>query len=127
MYKVLGSFFSGLIIGALFVGWWMHSRDHAGGPSFATPFQAVLLDNGQVYYGKVEGLGSDFPIVRDVFYVQQSQDPTTKAVTNVLIRRGQEWHGPDYTVINARHLVMVEPIGSNSKVAQLIQEQQSKK
>jgi hypothetical protein len=127
MYKIVVAFFIGVIIGALFVGWWMHGRDRSDGPAFATPFQAVLLDNGQVYYGKVEGLGSDFPIVRDVYYVQQSQDPTTKAVTNVLIRRGQEWHGPDYTVINARHLVMVEPIGSNSKVAELIREQQSKK
>jgi hypothetical protein len=125
MLKTIGVFFGGLIIGGFAIWWWMHG--HVGAPVFSTPFQAVLLDNGQVYYGKVEGLGTDFPIVRNVYYVQQTQNPTTKEVTNVLIRRGQEWHGPAFTTINARHLVMVEPIGANSKVAQLIEEQESKK
>ena len=125
MFKTIGVFFGGVLIGGLCVGWWMQA--HADAPAFNTPFQAVLLDSGQVYYGKVEKLGTDFPIVRDVYYVQQSQDPTTKQVTNVLIRRGQEWHAPAYTVINARHLVMVEPIGTSSKVAELIQQQESKK
>jgi len=29
---------------------------------FETPYQAVLLDNNQVYYGKVQGLGTPFPL-----------------------------------------------------------------
>ena len=125
MLKTIGAFLAGLILGGLIAGWWEHS--HSAAPSFSTPFQAILLDSGQVYYGKIEGLGTDFPVLRDVYYVQQTQDPSTKQVTNVLIRRGKEWHGPEFTVINARHLVMVEPIGPTSKVAALIQEQESKK
>jgi hypothetical protein len=95
-------------------------------PKFATPFQAVLLDTGQVYYGKIEALDSPYPILRDVYYIQSSTDPSSKQVTNVLIRRGKEWHAPDFTVLNARHIAMVEPVGPTSKVAELIVEAQQK-
>jgi hypothetical protein len=98
----------------------------AAAPKFNTPFQAVLLDTGQVYYGKIEALGSPYPILRDVFYVQSTTDPSTKQVTNVLIRRGKEWHGPEFTVLNARHIAMVEPVGPTSKVAALISEAEEK-
>jgi hypothetical protein len=96
-------------------------------PHFEVPFQAVLLDTGLVYYGKISGLGSAYPILRSVYYIQTSTDPQTKAVNNVLIRRGNEFHGPEYTVLAARHIVMIEPVGANSKVAQLIAEQEKKK
>ena len=89
---------------------------------FQTTYQAVLLDNGQVYYGKVSGLGTAFPVLTDVFYVQSQVNPETKAVSNILIRRGNEWHAPDRMVLNANHIVLVEPVGQNSKVAQLIAE-----
>lgn len=99
----------------------------ADGPHFDVPFQAVLLDTGLVYYGKISGLGTPYPVLRDVYYIQTSTNPETKQVSNVLIRRGNEFHGPEYTVLAARHIVMVEPVGANSKVAQLIAEQEKKK
>jgi len=101
----------------------MHRGD---APKFATPFQAVLLDTGQVYYGRIEALDSPYPILRDVYYIQSTTDPSTKQATNVLIRRGKEWHGPEFTVLNARHIAMVEPVGPTSKVAELIVEAQQK-
>ncbi len=87
---------------------------------FDTAYQAVLLDTGQVYYGKIQGLGTPFPVLTDVYYVQNQVNAQTKAVTNVLVRRGQEWHAPDRMVLNARHIVLVEPVSPDSKVAQLI-------
>ena len=87
---------------------------------FDTPYQAVLLDDNQLYYGKVQGLGTPFPVLTDVYYIQQQVNQETKEVKNVLIRRGTEWHAPDRMVINARHIILVEPVSPNSKVAQLI-------
>ena len=87
---------------------------------FTTPYQAVLLTNGSVYYGKIEGLGEPYPILRDVFYIQTAVDQNTKQTNNVLIRRGKEWHGPDYMVLNAHHILLVEPVTAGSRVAQLI-------
>jgi hypothetical protein len=96
----------------------------AAAPTFNTPFQAVLLTTGQVYYGRIEGLGTPFPILRNVYYVQGATDPQTQQVTNVLIRRGKEWHGPEFTVLNAEHIALIEPVAANSKVAELIAEQE---
>jgi hypothetical protein len=98
-----------------------------GFPTFDTQYQAVLLDTGLVYYGKISGLDTDYPTLRDVYYIQQSTDPETKKVNNVLIRRGNEWHGPSLTVLNSKHIVLVEPVGPTSKVAQLIAAEQNKR
>jgi hypothetical protein len=87
---------------------------------FETPYQAVLLDNGQVYYGKVQGLGTAFPVLTDVYYVEHQVNQQTKDVKNILRRRGTEWHEPDRMVVNANHVVLVEPVSPTSKVAELI-------
>jgi hypothetical protein len=111
----------GLVIGGV-IGWaW---ERHQAAPSFSTPFQAVLLDTGQVYYGKLEGLGTDYPVLREVYYIQTGTDPQTKQTTNVLIRRGKEWHGPEFTVLNAGHIALIEPVSADSKVAGLIADQE---
>lgn len=55
-----------------------------------TEYQAVYLDNGQVLYGRLEGAGSAYPLLRDVYYIQRQTDPETKEVKNVLLRRGSE-------------------------------------
>jgi hypothetical protein len=91
------------------------------GPEITTPYAAVLLDNGQVYYGKLANSGAEFPELTDVYYVQSQMNQDTKAVSNILVRRGNEWHGPDKMFLNERHVIMIEPVGANSKVAQLIE------
>jgi len=96
------------------------------GPEITTPYAAVLLDNNQVYYGKLANAGSPFPELTDVYYTLSSMNQETKAVTNVLVRRGNEFHGPDKMYLNARHIIMIEPVGPSSKVAQLIAEDKAK-
>jgi len=80
--------------------------------------------SGQVYFGKLEGLGTAFPVLREVFYVQSRQDPQTKAVSNILVKRGKEWHAPDRMILNSNMIVLVEPVNPSSRVAQLIAEAQ---
>jgi hypothetical protein len=89
---------------------------------FNTPYQAVLLDDNQVYYGKLEGVGTAYPVLLDVYYVKSAVDPNTKAVKSMLVRRGKEWHAPDRMYLNARHIILIEPVSPNSQVAQLIAE-----
>jgi hypothetical protein len=85
-------------------------------------YYAVLLNNGSVYFGKLEGLGTPYLTLRDVFYVQSSVNPDTKATTNVLVRRGKELHGPDLMIISEKSVTFIEPVGVGSKVGQLIEE-----
>lgn len=88
----------------------------------SSEYQAVFLDNGQVFFGKMENVTSDYPILREVYYVQTQQDPETNQVKSILIKRGQEWHSPDVMYINSRHIVVIESVSPTSKVAQLIEE-----
>jgi hypothetical protein len=89
---------------------------------FATEYQAVFLDNGQVFFGKLEDAGAPFLTLRDVFYVQRQAEANKKDFKNILVQRGGEWHGPDFMRINLRHVVLIEPVAPGSRVAQLIKE-----
>lgn len=86
----------------------------------APGFQAVFLDTGAVYFGHLTALGTDYPVLKDVFYVQSVANPETKQTTNILVKRGKEWHGPDKMTLNAHHIVLVEPVTPGSQVANLI-------
>jgi len=90
---------------------------------FDTTYQAVLLSNGNVYFGRLEHYGTKFPVLTDVFYIQSSVSPDTKQPVNVLVKRGQELHAPDRMYLNPSQIILVEPVGPNSKVMQLILEQ----
>jgi hypothetical protein len=100
------------------------SKKNIDQPATATGagYSAVLLENGSVYFGKLEGLGSPYPVLRDVYYVQSVTNPETKQVSSTLVKRGKEWHGPDRMMINEKAIVFVEPVGADSKVSQLIAE-----
>lgn len=87
---------------------------------FETPFQAILLTNGSVYFGHLQDYGGPHPVLTDVFYIVSQTDPTTKALSNVLVKRGKELHAPDRMYVNPNQIVFVEPVGRDSKVAQLI-------
>jgi small nuclear ribonucleoprotein (snRNP)-like protein len=95
--------------------------------NFSTPYQAVLLSNNSVYFGKLSGYGTSNPVLTDVYYILSKTDPTTKQVQNVLVKRGKELHGPDRMYLNTNSIVFVEPVGTDSKVAQLIQEANQQK
>jgi hypothetical protein len=88
----------------------------------SSKYYAVLLNNGAVYFGRLAGLGTPFPVLTEVYYVQSATNPETKAVSNILVKRGKEWHGPDRMILNEKSIVFVEPVGPDSKVAQLISE-----
>ncbi len=91
----------------------------AGDLDFPTEYQAVYLDNGQVFFGKISETGSPFPLLREVFFVQAQVDREKKESKNLLIRRGSEAHGPDFMRLNLRHIVVIEPVAPDSRVAQL--------
>lgn len=109
----------GLVIGHMITYHLMEAHHHT---EFSTPYQAVLLSNGAVYYGKLAAYHTRNPTLTDIFYIVSKTDPNTKQVTNVLVKRGKELHGPDRMYLNANQIVFVEPVGPDSKVAQLINE-----
>ena len=94
-------------------------------PVLKTPFQGILLTNGQVFFGRLEGAETPFPVLRDVYYVRSQINSETKQATNTLIKRGQEWHAPDSMILNASHILSIEPVGPDSQMGKLISENRS--
>ena len=91
---------------------------------FNTPYQAVLLTNGTAYFGKLDGYGTPRPVLKEVYYIVSQTNPETKQTSNVLVRRGKELHEPGDMYLNPNQILCVEAVGPNSKVAQLIAQQQ---
>ena len=87
---------------------------------FPTEYQAVFLDNGQVFFGRLQKTKSDFLLFRDVFYIKHEVDKEQKESRNLLLKRGMELHGPEFMRINSRHVVIIEPVAPDSRVFQLI-------
>lgn len=90
-------------------------------------YQAVFLDNGQVYFGKLEESRNEFYILTDVFYLQSGV--TVDQTTNLaLTKLGSEAHGPeDKMQINKEHVLFIEDMKDDSKVVQAIQQYKSSK
>jgi hypothetical protein len=92
-------------------------------PELSRPYHAVALANGQVFFGRLDGLGGDYLVLRDAFYIQTRQNPGTQQAINVLVKRGGEAHGPDRMILNRQQVVMMEPVTDGSQIAKLIAEQ----
>jgi hypothetical protein len=88
-------------------------------------YQAVFLDNGQTYFGKLSRKG-DFYRLSNVYYIdfrQNPQDPAASAADMKLVKLGGEVHGPeDFMDINKDHVLFIEDLSEESKVAKAIAE-----
>jgi len=116
-------FLAGIVV---IVSAFMFVRGARPGPAvvFTTPYQAVLLTNGSAYFGKLEGYGTPRPVLTDVYYIVTENNPDTKQSNKVLVKLGKiELHEPDRMYLNPTQIVGVQPVGTNSKVAQLIAQQ----
>jgi hypothetical protein len=81
-----------------------------------------MLTNGQTLLGRLENAGSAYPRLVDVFYVQNQVNPETKQVKTNLIKRGKELHEPAYTIINADHILLIEPVKPDSRLGKLVED-----
>lgn len=85
-------------------------------------YQAVFLDNGQVYFGSLERGTRGFFTLSDVFYLQ-SGVAIDQSSNVALAKLGNEAHGPeDEMEINVDHILFIENMRSDSPVVQAILE-----
>lgn len=119
-----------IVIGTL---WWYKAGRGVGTPPIAEEiasgeYQAVFLDNGQVYFGRLKTAKQDFYTLTDVFYLQTGAVGLDQTSSLSLIKLGNEAHGPeDKMEINKEHVLFVEDMKSDSKVVKAIQDYKSKK
>ena len=97
--------------------------------SFGRSYQAVFLNNGQVYFGKLSNARGQYPVLREVYYLQVTQapqpiQPGEQPPTNInVVKLGGELHGPtDEMRINRDAVLFIEDMKSDSRVAQAIEQ-----
>lgn len=90
-------------------------------------YQAVFLNNGQVYFGKIKTLNDHYFDVTNIFYLStQASQPTTSDKTTSgnkfsLVKLGCELHGPeDQMIINSGQVTFWENLRNNGQVVQAI-------
>jgi len=106
-------------------------REQASGPP---SYQAVFLDNGQVYFGKVQNKDAAYVRLTDVYYLQGNEALSLRKkdeisdLTNVtLIKLGEELHEPkDNVEISRNHVVYIEELTEDSRIVKAIAEYKSR-
>jgi hypothetical protein len=107
-----------------------------GGPATPSKYvdkskmQAVFLNGGQVYFGKINNLSDKFMRVSDIYYlrVNQQVQPDGSAGSNSdqqisLVKLGCELHGPqDSMVINQDQVIFWENLKDDGQVAKAVAE-----
>lgn len=90
--------------------------------------QAVFLNGGQVYFGKITSLNDRYIAMSNIYYLrvnQQVQPNQTNTSANdvSLVKLGCELHGPqDQMIINSDQVVFWENLKSDGQVVQAVQE-----
>ncbi|HVO27043.1 MAG TPA: hypothetical protein VMW56_25815 [Candidatus Margulisiibacteriota bacterium] len=97
-----------------------HRRFHR--PLLTTAYQAVVLQSGAVYYGRIAHLGTDHPVLRDVFTVRQERDAETGQPRYVMVQRKDEVNGADHMILTVSAIAFVEPVQPDSPVGRLVEQ-----
>jgi len=94
-------------------------------------YQAVFLDNNQVYFGRLKSVNRDLWSLTDVYYlragtIQNAGSGSVGEGQLDLIKLGGELHGPrDEMVINKTHVIFYEEMGENAEIMKLIRKHQT--
>ena len=89
-------------------------------------YQAVFLNNGQVYFGNIDSLNGQYVRLSNIYYLtQNSSDSSSTASSNYsLVKLGcQQIHDPyDQMLINRDQVTFWENLQDNGKVVQSIKQ-----
>jgi len=98
-------------------------------------YQAVFLDNGQVYFGKLSDTNKSYVVLEDIYYLQvnqavqpeqveEGQDPAAAADQQAqisLAKLGNELHGPeDVMYIQHSKIIFWENLKTDGQVTTAI-------
>ena len=94
-------------------------------------YQAVFLTNNQVYFGKLARAEAEYPVLKEVYYLQitqtlQPKEEDAAPISNInLVKLGGEIHGPtDEMRINRIQILFIEDLKADSQVVTAIKQYQ---
>ncbi|HEX2240908.1 MAG TPA: hypothetical protein VHJ82_07205 [Actinomycetota bacterium] len=85
-------------------------------------WQAVILSNDRVYFGRLSELDDDFFLLVDAYFLREQLDTQEDPVRQVASLR-LELHSPqDRMLINREEVVLVENLSADSPVIETIEQ-----
>ena len=116
------------IIFIIYMGALVFTRNSTNSALRSKQYQAVFLTNGQVYFGKLSQVDSNWVKVTDIFYLQVQQTVQPKDSTKTdqssqvsLAKLGNELHGPDDAMyVNRDQILFWENLKADGKVVTAI-------
>ena len=94
-------------------------------------YQAVFLTNGQVYFGKLSGVNSEYVVLKNIYYLQednqnlQNQTQEAEQPNLKLIKLGSELHGPeDEMFIERDKVIFWENLKNDGRIVKEINNQE---
>lgn len=117
---------AGLLVGIIFAFSSGKKGDNEDGYVDTSKYQAVFLNNGQVYFGNITQLNSSYVRMTNIFYLTQGSTSSTSTSSSnySLVKLGcQQIHDPtDAMVINRDQVTFWENLNASGKVVSSIKQ-----
>lgn len=118
---------TGLVIAVLILGWFglqafLHRNEQRIDHS---RYQAVFLDDGKVFFGKLQNSQGEYLTLSGAYYTQGQTGENETSSTNVqLVKVGDETYGPESTMsIQSNKVLFWQNLKTDSKVTKAIDAQ----
>lgn len=122
---------AGITLLLIVAGWFIWQQTRSVGATIdSSKYQAVFFTNGNVYFGKLRSLNSEYMILDTIYYPQsqangENTDTQGQADLNqsnvTLIKLGDAIHGPENEMtIPKDQIQFFQNLRSDSRVAELI-------
>ncbi|HSW08968.1 hypothetical protein [Aquabacterium sp.] len=91
-------------------------------PQITAPYHAVTFTNGSVFYGRIDHLGTDHPVLRDAFSVAGEAAVEAGRPRLSLVKRKNEINGADHIIFPITAVLYIEPVRPDSIAGRLIEQ-----
>lgn len=122
----LGAVLAALVLGLLLGGFAMSllstGDDDGGGDTFAgvidsSRYQAVILSNDKVYFGRIDDASDEFFQLDNAFFLRETRADAEAEPERSLLPVNREIHAPDNTMlIRKDEVVLVENLAEDSPI-----------
>jgi hypothetical protein len=129
---VLASLVLGILIGGAAMAFFNSSTkdkgDAFGGVVDTTRYQAVILSNDKVYFGRISSASDEFYRLQNAFFLRETPGANGADPVRALLPVNREIHAPENSMlIRSSEVVLVENLAKDSPILTEIKRQLGKK
>lgn len=112
-----------VVLLTLLVSHFVEGSDTLGSAINSSEYQAVVLTNGQIYFGRLSAPGGSYYYLRHVYYLTEQSTRSGAAQQRALAPIVRDVHAPeDMMVINRSQIVYMENLKPTGEVSRRIQQ-----